>query len=166
MQQHFDRLVQSVASSLGQEVQADAGETRILFDFEDFPMLVEYMPESEKVLLAVPIADLPPDGREALFLNLLQGNYLFHRTMGATLGVDVDSEFINLQIATDISVLTNENFPILMENFLSMAETWRNEVANLDAVPETAGEATNSGEAGQSPSHLLANDIRLAMIRG
>ncbi|MDR2614762.1 MAG: type III secretion system chaperone [Candidatus Accumulibacter sp.] len=150
MQAHFERLTQSLAQFLGVESQAGEGETRILFDFKEFPVLVEYQADACQVLLATSVAELAEKNRAALYLALLQGQYLFHGTVGATLAVDEEARFAVLQIVKDIETLTPENFPVLMENFLRAAEDWREFIENFgeQATPTptaTAGISFNPG---------------------
>jgi hypothetical protein len=128
MQQHFNRLIQSVAEQLGQQVEAGEEETRISFEFEDGPVLVEHLRDARQLLMAMPLADLPEENRAALMLALLQGQYFFHQTAGATLAVDPEASFISLAVIKDMETLTPENFPDLMENFLRVADFWRGEI--------------------------------------
>jgi hypothetical protein len=55
------------------------------------------------------------------------------QSLGATLAVDEEARFVALQIVKDIETLTTENFPTRMENFLRVAEEWRETIENFGA---------------------------------
>jgi hypothetical protein len=154
MQAHFERLTQSLAQFLGAEFQVSEGETEVFFDFEDFPVLVEYLADARQVLLAVPVAALPEKNRTALYLALLQGQYLFQRTAGATLAVDEEARFVALHLVKDIETLTPENFPVLMENFLRVAEDWRDTIERFGAE-ETAPSPAATADLPLDPGSML-----------
>jgi heme oxygenase len=143
MQANFERLIQSLAQTLGAQLEVKEGETEVFFDFEDFPVLVEYRADVRQVLLSVTVAALPEKNRAALLLSLLQGQFLFQRTAGATLAVDENAFSVDLQIVKDIETLTTENFPVLMENFLRVAEDWHETIENFgEKVTETPAETS------------------------
>jgi hypothetical protein len=143
MQANFERLIHSLAQTLGASLEVEEGETEVFFDFEDFPVLVEYLADARLVLLSVTVAALPEKTRAALLLSLLQGQFLFQRTAGATLAVDEDAHSVDLQIVKDIETLSTENFPVLMENFLRVAEDWREAIENFGVkVTETPADAS------------------------
>jgi hypothetical protein len=54
-------------------------------------------------------------------------------TFGMMLAVDEEARFVALQAVKDIETLTTENFPTLMENFLRVAEEWREVIENFGA---------------------------------
>jgi hypothetical protein len=181
MQAHFEQLTQSLAQFLGvefnvsegetrvlfnfekfpvlvkylgAEIQAGEGETRVFFDFEDFPVLVEYLADARQVLLAVSVAALPEKNRAALYLALLQGQYFFQRTAGATLAVDEEARFAALHLVTDIETLTPENFPALMENFLRVAEDWHDTIERFGAE-ESAPSPAVTADLPLDPGSML-----------
>jgi hypothetical protein len=141
MQQHFNQLVLALAERLGQPVNAQEGETSILFDFEEYPVLVDYLAAAEQVLIAAPIADLPEGPRETLYAALLQGQYLFGETHGATLSIDPEAAFASLAVAKDISALTPEAFPSLVEGFLQVADHWREVIGQFGNAPQKPADA-------------------------
>jgi hypothetical protein len=133
MQAHFTRLIRALASRLGQESPADEAETRFFFDFENCPLLIEHLAAPRQLLLAAPVAELPEGNRAALAMALLKGQHLFHKTAGATLSVDPNERFVGLAVAKELEILTPENFPGLVENFLQVADTWREFVEGFAA---------------------------------
>ena len=67
--------------------------------------------------MAASVGAVPTQGRELFYQKLLQGQYLFHQTCGATLALDVELTFVTLQIVKDMQTLTVQNFPTLVANF-------------------------------------------------
>ena len=130
----FTSLIQGLSAHLRVQLEIEDGRT-VRADFDGLPLLLEHLPEAEQILLAVPIANLPPEGREEIFRELLKAQYLFTETRGAALALDPDEEFVCLQIAPSMRALTPGNFPALMENFLNVAEAWRRRLEGIPAAP-------------------------------
>jgi hypothetical protein len=131
MQAFFQHLIQSLSDAVGEPL-AIKGETRVHCDFDTFPVLIQYLPDAEQVLLAVPLAEIPEDNREARYRALLHGQYLFHQTGGGALSLDEEGRVACLQVQKDIRSLTPENFTMLMENFLHIAQYWRDRCLSAD----------------------------------
>jgi hypothetical protein len=137
----FAGLIGALSATIGHTLEI-AKETTVHADFDDFALLIEFFPASGQVLLAVPVADVPPasetgGGRESLYRELLQGHYLFAGTHGAALALDPEGRFVCLQLLQHINALTRDNFPVLVENFLNQAEEWRRRcLAAGEAAPE------------------------------
>jgi hypothetical protein len=120
----FTSLIQGLSDHVKVQLAIE-DERAARASFDGLVLHLEHLPESEQMLLAAPVAVLPAAGREACCLELLKGQYLFAETGGATLALDRDENFVFLQIAPSLYTLTRENFPVLVENFLNVAEAWR-----------------------------------------
>ncbi|MDR2788734.1 MAG: type III secretion system chaperone [Candidatus Accumulibacter sp.] len=145
MQEFFQHLIQSLSEAVGEPLAIEEG-TRVHCDFDEFPLLFQYLPDAEQVLLAVPLAEIPEDDREARYRALLHGQYLFHQTGGGALSLDEEGRFACLQIVKDIRSLTPENFPVLVENFLHVAQYWRDRCLAADPA-EAAGTSSTAPTA-------------------
>ena len=149
MENAFTGLIQALSAQLQGRLQAQLeirDSTKVHVNFDDIALLIEHLPDAEQVLLAAPVADVPAGNREAFYRLLLQGQYIFAETGGATLALDREERFVTLQIAPSLRALTRENFPALVENFLNMAEHWRKRCL------ETAKERAEEGEASPAPA--------------
>ena len=142
----FTSLIQGLSAHLGVELEP-ADESTVHVSFDGLPLLLEHLPDAEQILLAAPIAPAPPQGSEAICRELLKGQYLFAETMGATLALDAEENFVCLQIAPSLRVLTPENFPILVENFLNVAEAWRERLKTGQTVEAPREEAADPEKA-------------------
>jgi hypothetical protein len=131
----FKSLIEALSLKLDMEI-ALADELRAEVDFDGFALLIESRPEAEQILLAASIAAIPEDedARLRLYRDLLKGQFLFAETQGATLAIDENEGFVSLQIAPHAAALTRENFPVLVEGFVDMAETWYERCTALGAI--------------------------------
>jgi hypothetical protein len=148
MENAFTGLIQALSARLRTPLEIrDDGAVHVNFDA--VALFIEHLADAEQILLAAPVADVPATGREALYRDLLQGQYLFAKTRGATLALDAEERFVCLQTAPSLRALTRENFPALVENFVNMAEHWRARCLEAGegrtepaAAPEPAFDAT------------------------
>jgi hypothetical protein len=145
MENAFAGLIQALSDTLGTQLEI-RDKTRVHVNFDNIALLIEHLDEAEQLLLIAPLADVPATGRENLYRSLLQGQYAFAGTSGATLAADKDERFVCLQIAPSLRALTRENFPALVENFLNMAEHWRKR-CTAASEPEQPPAATETGSA-------------------
>ena len=126
---------------VGDEVQVKVlkvgDDGKIFCDCGEFPLLVEYLEGPEQVFMTASVGTVPTQGRELFYQKLLQGQYLFHQTCGATLALDVELTFVTLQIVKDMQTLTVQNFPILVANFLRTAEYWHARCEEASDLPGT-----------------------------
>ena len=147
MDNAFTGLIRSLSAKVGHELEISGG-VKVHVDFDDFALRIEHLPEAEQLLLAAPIFDVPPVGREALYRALLQGNFLFVGTHGATLALDHKESFITVQVFRDMAALTQDNFPLLVEGFLNVAQEWRDRGLALGGEAAAGGEASLPPELG------------------
>ena len=134
----FAGLIEALSARLNAPLAIE-GVVKVQADFDDFALFIEYLPGSDQVLLAAAIAEVPERNRLELYRGLLMGQFLFGRTQGASLALDPAEEFISLQVLQPLSALTRDNFPDLVENFLNLADSWRQRCLSL-AEPEESFE--------------------------
>ncbi|MDR1110994.1 MAG: type III secretion system chaperone [Deltaproteobacteria bacterium] len=124
MENAFTGLIQALSSQLRTPIEIK-DNCKVHVNFDAVALLIEHLADAEQVLLVAPVADVPSTGLEAFYRDLLQGQYVFAETSGATLAIDKDERFVSLQMAPSLRALTIENFPTLVENFVNMVERWR-----------------------------------------
>ena len=146
MLDHLNRLIDGFTQGCGaqKEVSGDRLDTTVRIG--DFLLMFSYLGDAQQVLVTTCVADLPEENRETLYLELLKGQYFFKETRGATLSVDEGSHFVTLQLVRHLTLLTPQNFPVLVENFLQTALYWRNRIAGeaADSSVPVADEATDA----------------------
>jgi hypothetical protein len=119
----FRNLIDALSDKVGVKLEMQ-DENYVFVDFDDLPVMFEYIDESKQILLAVSVAQVPDEGRETFYAELLQGQYLFHKTGGATLALDPDARFVSLQILREMQNLTPPDFIALVDEFLRAADFW------------------------------------------
>ncbi len=102
----------------------DAGMCRLVFDGTTNVDL-ERDPHGETTLLLhAALGSVPPEGKQALYLRLLGGNYLARETLGHVLAVDADAGEVVLCGNVDVE---NADVKILAEvltTFVQTAQEW------------------------------------------
>ena len=156
MEKVFADLIRSLSPHLGTEIAVEGG-TAASVDLGDFPLLIQLLPEAEQTLLAVAVAETRGGG-EPLLRELLRGNYLYRLTGGAALSLDESGEVVCLQAVKDMRALTPDNFPVLVENFVHVAEYWRKRCLELTG--------DGFGAAGTSEAGKPSMTTTPGMIRG
>jgi len=134
MSNAFAGLIKALSARVNVELAIE-DSVRVKADFDNFALHIEHLAGGDQVLLAVSIAEVPAEGRQELYRELLQGQFLFGRTHGASLALDPAEEFICLQILQPILELTQDNFPDLVETFLNLAEFWRQRCLTVSESP-------------------------------
>ena len=127
----------------------------MLNSLSDFPVLFSYLAEAEQILLSTCVGELPKTGREAVLLALLEGQYFFRETVGATLAVDNEARFVTLQLARHLTLLSAENFLYLRRKLPQCsARFWRERLQSA-AIGEKREESPHN-----NPSHTPKKTLR------
>lgn len=100
------------------------GCARLLFDGNNAVNL-ESEPETGQIIIYMALGPLPAQGREALYLSLLEGNLFGTQTSGSTLAVDSLNHEVVLCRNLVADELSAESFVKIIENFVNCAEQWR-----------------------------------------
>ena len=103
-------------------------------------MSFELSPDEASVFLYSYLGDVASNDSKAVFAALLDANYLFRGTMGATMGVDEASGRVVMIRSEDLSTLRLSRFQSLVEEFVNLAELWQNRLADFPA--DTAQQST------------------------
>lgn len=100
-----------------------------------------------------------------MLFELLNGQYFFQKTAGATLAVDNGRTFVTLQLARHLSTLDETNFPTLVENCLRAADYWRGrlEGGGKPAEPDPAHEHGTGAKSVDADSLSDEELMRAAM---
>ena len=152
MQNHFERLVESLTADYGAAVSRSEDGLDFTVEAGAFLLMFSYLAEAEQMLVSTCVAEPPAAGRERLYFRLLNGQYFFSETAGATLAVDSDERFVTLQIVRHLAGLTPENFPVFIEHFLQTALLWRNRIESAANSPaESVG-----AQSGIDPLSMLS----------
>ena len=124
----FDELMAEAGKALGVEMLVHDGATQLEIDGMDVSFVE--MPELESVVLNGVVGEPPPQGLAALHRAMLEANFNFSGTAGATLAVNPDGGALTLTRLAPLPLLDAEKFLSLLEGFVNVLETWRKIVAD------------------------------------
>ncbi len=149
---------QDLLQNLGQSVNLpglgfDAnGCARLLVD-GTIAVNFEHDPASASIQLYSTLGALPSQGREALFLQLLEANLFGARTLGSTLAVDSLYGEIVLCRSVPLDDAEPASFADLVAQFVSTVEDW---TARLDApLPATPSDVPAEPAEPRVQAHFM-----------
>lgn len=109
-------------------LDAKSNSCVLLFD-GDIVLNVEFDEASGQMILSVYLGELPMTHAESLLRELMVANLYWHRTDGATLGLEEATNGIILAQARNVTELDDASFEKLVETFVNQAERWKKRVA-------------------------------------
>ena len=105
----------------------EQGCARLVFDSKTSVNLESDADTGQLRIYAV-LWPLPPEGREALYLSLLEGNLFGLQTQGATLAIDSANYQVVLCRTLVADELSANSFLAIIESFVNCAEQWRAQI--------------------------------------
>ncbi|HZY20493.1 MAG TPA: type III secretion system chaperone [Ramlibacter sp.] len=119
-----------------------AGCARLVFDGH-VAVNLEHDPDARAMHLYTTVGTLPAQGREALYVELLQANLFGAGTHGATLAVDPAHHEVVLCRTVGLDDASGPGVLAVVEGFVAAAEEW---ITRLDArrAPAPAAEGAPS----------------------
>lgn len=100
------------------------GCARLMFDGK-LPMQLEHDEAAQALMLYFVLETIPPEGREAVFQQLLKGNLFGATTAGSTLAIDDLNNDIVLWQRVMLETATGEKLARIIEQMLDVAEQWQ-----------------------------------------
>jgi hypothetical protein len=118
----LDRLLAELGANIGLPGLAfdDSGCCRLAID--DLPVEIERMTDGAALLLTCIVGELPGSGRETAMGRLLDANFLFKGTQGATLAVPLGSDVVVLFYRAAAAGLGLVELRQMLENFTAAGE--------------------------------------------
>lgn len=92
---------------------------------------IVYRKEQEQVIFAAPIGDIPAEGQEGFFKQLLIANAFGIENAGATLGIEEDANRIVLSYMFISSTFSFELFKTVLANFVDLVEAWKEKIETM-----------------------------------
>ncbi len=125
MKDNFDNLLTELGAAIGiPELCANEDYScKLLFD--EVAVSLELCEDHESFYICCVLGQTGPEVSAAQLALLLDANYLFSGTGGATLGVDKTSGNIALIRAERLSALRKPQFLTMLEEFVNLAEFWQ-----------------------------------------
>ena len=137
----FNELIKGLAEKMGvgSEIEID-DEQRCLLEFDDMGVVIQGVDAAEAVVLLSPIGMPPPENPAQLYRALLEANYLFQGTSGATLSVEPERGGVNLCRQLDARMLDVEGLMQALDAFLNTLAAWKTFIDGYrpDKTPDSA----------------------------
>jgi len=123
----------------------------LLFD-GDIVLNIEFDEASGQLILSVYLDELPMHGGEPLLRELMVANLYWHRTDGATLGLEEATNGVILAQARAVTELDDASFEKMVETFVNQAERWKKHIAGMKtgaggSTPERAYQPMSTAHA-------------------
>lgn len=157
------QLAESLITNFGKlltlpELKLDPSSNSCVLLFDgDIVLNIEFDAPSDQLILSVYLDELPADEPQAALRELMVANLYWHRTDGATLGLEEATNGIILAQARGVSELDDGSFEKLVENFVNQAERWKKRLAALkagranEAEPMAASQPAHRGPSAEGP---------------
>ncbi len=100
---------------------------------DDFVINLEVADNGDIIYFYSNVGETPSDNREAFYEMLLQANFLFCQTNGATLGISREANFVLLSYQVNTSGLDLSRFTRIVENFANTVEMWSNKLSEFSS---------------------------------
>lgn len=100
----------------------------LLFD-GDIVLNIEFDDATAQLILSVYLDQLPEVKAETLLRELMVANLYWHRTDGATLGLEEATQGLILAQARSVADLDDASFEKLVETFVNQSERWKKRIA-------------------------------------
>ena len=140
----FEELMNEVGRKLGVELVTYGGMTQLTID--GMEISISEIAEREAVVLNGTLGEPPPQGLAPLYRAMLEANFNFAGTSGATLAVNPDSGELTLTRLAPLAILDAEGFLSRLEGFVNVLEAWRKIVA--DYRPDEPSDTSNPPPVG------------------
>ncbi len=119
----IEEIIENFGEKFGLNLELD--ETRSCnFSVDDIAVTITILDEVDTVALIGDIGSPPEFDREKLYRLLLEANYLYNATHGATLSLNEDNGHVCLSRYLPAALLDPEKLYLEVETFINVADTW------------------------------------------
>ena len=139
----FDELMGEVGKALNIELVTHDGATQL--EVDGMAVSILEMPALDAVVLNGVIGEPPPQGLEPLHKAMLEANYNFAGTAGATLAVNPEDGTLTLTRLVPSVRLDTDSLLAALESFVNVLEAWRKIL--VDYRPDESGAASAPADA-------------------
>ena len=126
-------------------------ENRCNLMFDDVAVSFELSHNEDSIYIYSYLGDAPYENREEFYAKLLDANYTFKYTKGATLGMEYSSKRVLLIREYGLEAMRLANFESVVEGFVNLAEYWKQKMPTLTL----AGEQDASIDKDESFTHAM-----------
>lgn len=126
----YRELIADFAAKVGLEDFAPNEEGVCQLIDENTVITIQDCGEIGLILITAPMAKLPARTAGVLLSRLLAANFLYEKTMGATIALDEKSGMLYLTRYDALGQLDGEGLKARLESFATVLDQWRREIAN------------------------------------
>ena len=134
----FEKLVEGFAAKVNEPGLRPDDDGAVTIENDRVCITVQDVPELGKVMMHCALGESPAENAEALERKMLEANFMYRGTAGATLARDGETGRYCLFRCDDVAAMDVEGFCALIESFLELAATWRH--ACEDVLPAASAE--------------------------
>ena len=165
MSAHINDLLQQFTHSIGITDFALDAQGYACLQIDELRINLEHVEHTDTLLLYAVMGTLPPAPNAALYAQLLEANFFFNGTGGATLGLDKDAGMVVLTQALDCTGKTLEMFERCLDSFVNAAQQWSQTltIAHLNQGTSATETTADKASATQTADADLSN---ASWIRG
>ena len=130
-------LIKKFGEKIGVNLPPDEDN---VYTFEVDEMIVTFnvLPELDEIVLSGDIGEPPPEHLENLYKTMLESQYLFNGTAGATISLNSETNRFSLCKALPCKILDGDLLYAETENFINTLEVWIKLVKDYrDVAPKT-----------------------------
>lgn len=164
MSAHINDLLQQFTRSIGIADFALDAQGYACLQMDELLVNFEHVEHTDTLLLYAVMGTLPAAPSTALYAQLLEANFFFNGTGGATLGLDKDAGMVVLTQALDCSGKTMEMFERCLDSFVNASQQWSQTLTLAHAPQADAGASVE--QANGSVEATAADLSSPSWIRG
>lgn len=143
-----EELIKNFGLKFGIDLELD--ETRSCnFSADDIEVTFSLLDELNTVVLTGDLGTPPEFDHERLYKLMLEGNYLFSATQGASLALNEANGHVCLGRYFPVQMLDDDVFYAQVEQFINVGQFWMQVMKDLALAPESEpenGSGTGSSE--------------------
>ena len=120
-------LIKFFGKSIGLDLELDESMS-CSFEADEFTVTLTDLPEFHAVALICDLGEPRVDNNEKLYKAMLEANYVFNSTYGATLCLNGETGHCAINKVLPCDILNNDKFMAEVEQFVNIGEFWNNVV--------------------------------------
>ena len=132
-------LIKKFGEKIGVNISSDDDN---IYTFEVDEMIISFhiLPELDSIVLTGDIGEPPPENLENLYKVMLEAQYLFNGTAGATISLNAENNRFSLCKALSCKIMDGDSLYEEAEHFVNTLEVWAKLVKDYRGVASKAEE--------------------------
>lgn len=132
-------IIKKFGKKIGIDI-APSDEGVYMFEVDQMLVAFHVIPELDTIVLTGDIGEPPPEKLENLYKTMLQAQYLFQNTYGATISLNPETNRFMLCKALSCKILDDDSFFGETEQFINTLDVWVKLVKNFRDAASLAEE--------------------------